>query len=203
MFRQAQHRDAVALDGFDRHQMVGVDPVRHAEQRAAGMRRWPASRQRRPGGIAQRQVQRLGIAGRSPMPRHARRSDARSALRRSALPAPRARRRRRSRTDRDISSPPGAARTAACRRGSGRAHGSRAPAPAFPPRCRTVRRRSRRDAGRAPRPVRSRPSRPARPAPRAPPADARAARRPPPPACSQERAVQPHQPVARRQGRRS
>ena len=36
---------------------------------------------------------------------------------------------------------------------------SRAPAPASPPRCRTAWRRSRRDAGQAPRPGRSRPSR--------------------------------------------
>ena len=65
-----------------------------------------------------------------------------------APPAPRAGPGRRSRRDRGTSSPPGAARTAACRRGPGRARRFRAPAPASPPRCRTALRRSCRDAGR-------------------------------------------------------
>ena len=43
--------------------MVVVEPVRHAEQRVAGMRRAARFGQRRPGGVAQRDVQRLGVAG--------------------------------------------------------------------------------------------------------------------------------------------
>ena len=38
VLRQAQHGHAVALDGLDRHQVLVVEPVRHAEQRAARMR---------------------------------------------------------------------------------------------------------------------------------------------------------------------
>ena len=54
--RQAQHGDAVALDGLHRHKLLEVEFVRHLEQRAATMRA-PVRRQRRPGGIAQRRVQ--------------------------------------------------------------------------------------------------------------------------------------------------
>ena len=42
VFRQAQHGDAVALDGFDRNEMRGIDAARHVEQRAAAMAAWPA-----------------------------------------------------------------------------------------------------------------------------------------------------------------
>ena len=72
VFRQAQHGDAVALDGFDRHQMLRVDAARHVEQRAAAMvmpvrpvSAWP----RRHSAVL-RPVPR----DRFPKPRHARRT---------------------------------------------------------------------------------------------------------------------------------
>ena len=57
----------------------------------------PAGGQRRPGGVAQRHIQRLGHRPPSPRPRRDRRTRARSASRRTALPDRRAARRHRSR----------------------------------------------------------------------------------------------------------
>ena len=65
--RQAQHRDAVALDGFNRNQMIVVQPVRHAEQGVAGMRCAARLGQRCPGGISQRDIQCRRVARRLPL----------------------------------------------------------------------------------------------------------------------------------------
>ena len=97
MLRQAQHRHAVALDGFNRNQMLVVEPVRHAEQRVAGMRRAARLGQRRPGGVAQRHIQRRGVAGRLPRRDMLGEAALGQRARRTALPARRAARRRRSR----------------------------------------------------------------------------------------------------------
>ena len=80
---QAQHGDAVALDRLDRHQVLGVDPVRHAEQRAAAMRgaagrrsasprrrsaaRGRAPRRRRPLPRRRRAVAKAGSVSGSPI----------------------------------------------------------------------------------------------------------------------------------------
>ena len=37
VFGQPQHRDAVTLDGLDRHEMMHVEPMRHLEQHAAAV----------------------------------------------------------------------------------------------------------------------------------------------------------------------
>ena len=178
VLRQAQHRDAVALDGLDRNQMHCDRPgaargtaccrdAPHGRPRSASPRRRSASPGRAPPPRPP-----------SPRPRHGRRRLPRSAVRQAALEVrPRARHRR-SPLGRDISSPPGAARTGACRHGSGRAHGSPRRVPEPPPRCRTARRRNHPDAARAPPRVRSRPSRPAHRVRRAQPAGARAVRHP-------------------------
>ena len=128
--------------------------MRHAEQRAAAMRRAAGLGQRRPGGVAQRDIERLGVAGRLPR-RHVRRRRPRSV---SASPI------RASSAARSAapSKPDGSAiflhrlalheqPLAGVDRVERRA--SRAPAPASPPRCRTARRRTHRAAGRAPPPV--------------------------------------------------
>ena len=65
MLRQAQHGDAVALDRLHRHQMLGIDPMRHPEQGSAAMVVLAFRRQRRPGGVAQRFVQRFRLVFRS------------------------------------------------------------------------------------------------------------------------------------------
>ena len=180
MLRQAQHRHAVAFDGFNRNQMLIVEPMRHVEQRVARMRGTALGGERRPRGVAQRHIQRLGLArllpGRDMIGECAlgeRLAEPRFQIgaQRGAIEAA---------MDRHTSSPPGAARTAACTRGSDRARGSRAPAPASPPRCRTARRRTHRDAARAPPPVRSHPEWRAHPVRHAPRAVARAARHRPP-----------------------
>ncbi len=61
MLRQTQHRDAVALDCLDRHEVLGIDPARHVEKRAAAMMRLPFRRQGRPGGITEGFVQRRWV----------------------------------------------------------------------------------------------------------------------------------------------
>ena len=58
MLWQSQHRDAVALDRLDRHEVLGIDPPRHVEQRASAMVRLSFRRQGRPGGITEGFVQR-------------------------------------------------------------------------------------------------------------------------------------------------
>ncbi len=63
MLRQAQHGDAVAFDGLDRHQVLGIDAARHMKQRAAVVDCLAVRGQRGPCGVAQRDVQRRGIAG--------------------------------------------------------------------------------------------------------------------------------------------
>ncbi len=60
---QAQHRDAVARDGLDRHEMLHVEPLRHLEQHAAAVLFPALGRQSGPGGVALRQVERGGVAG--------------------------------------------------------------------------------------------------------------------------------------------
>jgi hypothetical protein len=57
----AQHRDAVALDRLDRHEMMHVEPVRHPEQEAASVPRLPVRRQRRPGRVFERGFQRQWV----------------------------------------------------------------------------------------------------------------------------------------------
>ena len=64
--RQAQHGHAVALDGFHRHEMGGIDPVRNPEQGAARMGGMAGRGQRGPGGVAGREVQRFGVGRRFP-----------------------------------------------------------------------------------------------------------------------------------------
>ena len=58
---QPQHRDPVALDGLDRHQMMHVEPVRHFEQHAAPVLAPALGRQCRPGGVALSRCQRRRI----------------------------------------------------------------------------------------------------------------------------------------------
>ena len=60
-FGQAQHGDAVALDGFDRDQGVRVDAGGGAEQGAVLVRGAAGAGQRGPGGIAHRQVEGVGV----------------------------------------------------------------------------------------------------------------------------------------------
>ncbi len=57
VFRQAQHGNAVALDGLDRHEVLRVELVRHVEQRAVAVPRLAGFAQRRPGGVALREVE--------------------------------------------------------------------------------------------------------------------------------------------------
>ena len=59
---QPQHRDPVALDGFDRHEVVHVEPMRDLEQHAAPVLVPAFGGQCRPGGITLRDVERLRIA---------------------------------------------------------------------------------------------------------------------------------------------
>ncbi len=61
MLGQSQHPHAITLDGLDRHQMLRVHAMRHAEQGPATMRRAPCLGQRRPRRIAQRQVERTRV----------------------------------------------------------------------------------------------------------------------------------------------
>ncbi len=103
--------------GLHRHQMRGIDLVRHAEQRAAGMGGAPG-RQRGPGSVAGGEVGGLGIALRL-----LHEAGEAGLGERGAEPGLQCRLQpvRRSPTDRGISSPPGAgARTAACRHAPGR-----------------------------------------------------------------------------------
>ena len=87
VLRQAQHRHAVALDGFNRNQMVVVEPVRHAEQRVAGMRGLARLRSASPTprSAARHPAPRRRLP--SPTLRPAPRSPVRSASRRTAPPA--------------------------------------------------------------------------------------------------------------------
>ncbi len=57
LLRPAQHRDAVALDRLDRHQVVHVEAVRHPEQETALVPGLAFRRQRRPGGVVARRLQ--------------------------------------------------------------------------------------------------------------------------------------------------
>ena len=63
VLRQAQHRHAVPHDRFGGHEMVHVEPVRHAEQQAAFVPGASGRGQRRPGGIFERGAQRQFVRG--------------------------------------------------------------------------------------------------------------------------------------------
>ncbi len=59
ILRQAQHGDAVLDDGLDRDEMFHVEPMRHFEQHALAVPRAPVGRQRRPGRVSRRDLERL------------------------------------------------------------------------------------------------------------------------------------------------
>ena len=59
--RAAQHCDAVALDGCDRHEVVHVEPVRHSEQEPALVPRLSVRGQCRPGGVLECGFQRQWV----------------------------------------------------------------------------------------------------------------------------------------------
>ena len=60
---QPQHRDSAPLHGFDRYEVMHIEPVRHLEKDAAPMFAAAFRSQRRPGGVALRNLQRTGIGG--------------------------------------------------------------------------------------------------------------------------------------------
>ena len=60
--RQPEHRDTIAFDGLERKKMRGLDPMRHAEKDAAMVQRLALLREACPGGVAERQIERLGRA---------------------------------------------------------------------------------------------------------------------------------------------
>ncbi len=63
ILRQAQHRDTVALNRLDRHQMVHVEPMRHPEQQPATVFLLAIRRQGCPGGVFERGFQRQLVRG--------------------------------------------------------------------------------------------------------------------------------------------
>ncbi len=58
--RQAQHGDAMLHHGLHRHEMHGIDLVRHLEEHAGFVRRPPRRRERRPGAVARRKIESGG-----------------------------------------------------------------------------------------------------------------------------------------------
>ena len=58
---QAQHGDAVLDHRLDRHEMIGIDLVRHLEEHARLVPFLALGRERRPGGVARGEIERCGI----------------------------------------------------------------------------------------------------------------------------------------------
>ncbi len=64
MLAQLHHRSAMLLDGVQWHQMHGIEFARRLEQHAGGVFCAAGRRERRPGGIAQGEIEGLGVGRR-------------------------------------------------------------------------------------------------------------------------------------------
>ena len=161
VLRQPQHRDAVALDGFNRNQMLRIEPVRHAEQRVAGMCRMalrPSASPRRHSAAPDRALRHRSAASHAVTLRgeaHVRVSAAPIRASSAARSADAVERRgigvflhRLALHEQPLAGVDRIQRVGLARQRQ-----------TLRPRCRTAWRRSHRDAGQAPRPVRWHPSR--------------------------------------------